>query len=278
MARRHLSSQRAAEIASLAESYANYYFPNQWIDPQGLIEKTAISLSFGYYQDAFDGMLEWRDGAFHIYCNLSKVENCTSTRARFTLGHELGHFFIDEHRNALASGRVPAHPSFCNHSNAENAVEAEANHFASNLLMPSARVEKVVNSDRSTASMSDVTRLQNTFDVSFQSGAIRAIEGARVALCAGVMWRANGTKWPIISPAFEAAGYRYLNSQREHLQPDSATAKCLRTGKEAGEWNVTKASLWFGVRANSTKDILLKEEAMALGSYGVFTFLSKMDL
>jgi hypothetical protein len=92
----------------------------------------------GYYQEAFDGMLEWRDGVFHIYCNLSTVENSTSVRARFTLAHELGHFFIDEHRNALASGRVPAHPSFCNNANPEVQVEAEAKrlHTISGLKKP----------------------------------------------------------------------------------------------------------------------------------------------
>src|SRR5258706_8422087 len=48
--------------------------------------------------------------------------------------YEIGHFFIDEHRNALASGQPP-HPSFPNHPT-ENLAEQEANLFSSHLLMP----------------------------------------------------------------------------------------------------------------------------------------------
>ncbi len=71
----------------------------------------AITVSFGRYGDAFDGMLEHRAGRFHIYANLQRLLREDSPRARFTLGHELGHYYIDEHRNALTAGAVPAHRS-----------------------------------------------------------------------------------------------------------------------------------------------------------------------
>jgi hypothetical protein len=56
-------------------------------------------------------------GRFHIYCNLDRENLPSSPRARFTLSHELGHYFIDEHQNNLASGQVRPHPSA-----AENAL------------------------------------------------------------------------------------------------------------------------------------------------------------
>ena len=61
------------------------------------------------------GMLEHRggrpacwSGGWHIYCNLDCVGQKDSPRARFTLAHELGHYYIDEHRNALVAGRGAA--------------------------------------------------------------------------------------------------------------------------------------------------------------------------
>src|SRR5207247_1657430 len=98
--------------------------------------------SFGRYGDAFDGLLEHRSGRFHVYANLDRVEREDSPRARFTLAHELGHYFIDEHRNALAAGLALSHPSFCDFES-DLPVEKEADHFASNLLMPAKGFRKL---------------------------------------------------------------------------------------------------------------------------------------
>ena len=58
-----------------------------------------------------------------------------------TFVHELGHFLIDEHRNALMLGLSPSHPSFTNFSS-DNEVELEADFFASSLLIPKSRLLK----------------------------------------------------------------------------------------------------------------------------------------
>ena len=78
-----------------------------------------------------------RDGAFHIFINQARQQ--TELRQRFTFCHELGHFFIDGHRTALASGEVPYLSSFTNFSS-ESVVEREADFFASCLLLPRRRV------------------------------------------------------------------------------------------------------------------------------------------
>jgi len=139
-----LAQERIREIANLAEGYADAYFPESWIDPGLLLAKLGIKVSYNYYGDAFDGLLEWKHPSFHIYCNLDQVESSTSARARFTLGHELGHLLIDEHRRAMMSGKAPSqHPSFAEALEPKSRVEAEADVFASNLLMPTGRLEKV---------------------------------------------------------------------------------------------------------------------------------------
>src|SRR5687768_12192057 len=111
--RTQLSPAREQEIAELAEAIAEEYFPAARVDPLAIVKTKGISISFGHYGDSFDGLLEHLHGRFHIYANLNCIDYTDSPRARFTLGHELGHYFIDEHRNALASGLAPSHPSIC---------------------------------------------------------------------------------------------------------------------------------------------------------------------
>src|SRR3989442_9325036 len=133
-----LSAVREQEIAELAEAIAEEYFPNARVDPLAIVKTKGITISFGHYGDSFDGLLEHRHGRFHIYANLNRIDHTDSPRARFTLGHELGHYFIDEHRNALAEGLAPSHPSICEYES-DLPVEREADHFSSNLLMPTTR-------------------------------------------------------------------------------------------------------------------------------------------
>src|SRR5262249_25422612 len=123
--RQFVPPRREAGIAELAEAIAEGYCPNDRLRPARTAGVERITLRFGSFGDAFDGLLECRNGRFHIYCNRDRVEAADSPRARFTLGHELGHFFIDEHRNALCEGKAPSHPSFCEYES-KNPVEQEA--------------------------------------------------------------------------------------------------------------------------------------------------------
>jgi hypothetical protein len=277
MARRTLEPARAAEIAELAHSVADYHFPDRWIDPEPVIRELGITLTFGYYGDCFDGMLECRKGRFHIYCNLERVLNTTSGRARFTLSHELGHYFIDSHRNALKSGKVPSHPSFCSQPNPATVVEEEVDHFASHLLMPADRVAKVFDLDAPSVSLEDIVRMEEAFHVSFQSAAIRVLSSTRRGACAGVMWQTNGKQWYRVTDALIAQDLRYMTRDRNSLPADCATRKAMNLS-EADRAGIQKcgttASCWFsGIQPGSHKDIILIEEAMLLGQWGVFTLL-----
>jgi len=135
-----LSKKREAELSELAESIANYYFPTGIVYPSQIAEKIGISYSYGDYGMAFDGLIEQEHGDFHIFIN-NHSYTPEHPRSRFTFAHELGHYFIDEHRKALLSGRTPSHPSIINFAS-KNPVELEADHFASSLLLPEHRIRK----------------------------------------------------------------------------------------------------------------------------------------
>jgi len=134
---------RKKELSDLAEFIADEYFVDTFVCPYKLAKIYGISYTFEDYGNAFDGLLEHRSGKFHIYLNSRNAKHIYQPRVRFTLAHELGHYLIDEHRNALKSGLTPSHPSFTNFSS-DNEVELEADFFASSLLIPKSRLLKEV--------------------------------------------------------------------------------------------------------------------------------------
>lgn len=135
---RLLDLEKEVFFTGLAESIADWYFPGDLpIQPSVIAKDYGITWSIGNYEDAFDGLLEHDRGHFHIYVNKDRQQ--TRERQRFTFCHELGHFFIDGHRNALANGKVPYHSSFTSFAS-ENVVEREADFFSACLLMPRNRV------------------------------------------------------------------------------------------------------------------------------------------
>lgn len=135
-----LSDFQKQELSELAESIAENYCPRGMINPELIAETNSITYSYGEYENDFDGLIEHEDGRFHIYINNDRLQHPYTKRARFTFAHELGHYYIDAHRNALKSGMAPPHSSFTNFSS-EIKVEREADYFASCLLLPESRLK-----------------------------------------------------------------------------------------------------------------------------------------
>jgi Zn-dependent peptidase ImmA (M78 family) len=138
-----ISVYRKNQLSEIAEFIADDYFPDSFVCPYKLLKIYGLTYTFEDYGNAFDGLLEHRAGKFHIYLNSHNAKHIYQPRVRFTLAHELGHYLIDEHRNALKNGLVPSHPSFTNFSS-DNEVELEADFFASSLLIPKSRLVKDV--------------------------------------------------------------------------------------------------------------------------------------
>jgi Zn-dependent peptidase ImmA (M78 family) len=157
-----LSKNREVELSELAEFIADQYCPKNIVEPSIIAEAKGITFCYGEYGDAFDGLIEHEDGNFHIYINSTR-NGYGSPRTRFTFAHELGHYFIDEHRQALLSGKTPSHPSYTNFSS-KNPVEIEADFFAASLLMPEHRVKKDCYRKKFTFAL--VEELSKKYDVS----------------------------------------------------------------------------------------------------------------
>ena len=277
MARRRpeqfVPAARIAEIADLAQAVADEHCPSNSVDPQVIACANRITTSFGPYGTAFDGMLEHRAGRFHIFCNLERARRADAPRARFTLAHELGHYYLDEHRNVLAAGRACAHRSQCQYESS-NLAEQEADHFASNLLMPPARFLARARSIR--PGFEGIVSLAQHFQTSITSTTIR-YAASDIAPCAVVKWSWRGYAWKWLSSETFRARFRKTIETTDDVPPDSPTGRALarETPPDPGFFQAgTTASAWFPhVAQGQLRDVLFIEQAMPLGRFGVLTFL-----
>jgi hypothetical protein len=261
------------EIAELAEFVAEDYCVAGRVEPSVIAKEKKITLSCSAYGDTFDGMLEHKSGRFHIYVNLDRVDRPDSCRARFTLGHELGHFFIDDHRNALAAGRVPKHPSRCEFESS-NPVEVQADHFASNLLLPTTRF--LAKTKRLSPGLAGIMRIADFFRTSITSTAIRYVSmGVRPSVV--IKWNPDGFAWKWISEDAFQAGYRKTTENFSQLPAECPTRLAL-AGEPAPTTGyferASTASTWFPFcRPGTYHDIILIEQSIRLGRFGTLTFL-----
>jgi Zn-dependent peptidase ImmA (M78 family) len=263
---------RFDEIEELAEAVANTHFPDDRIEPVRIAEKNGITYNFGHYGKAFDGLLEYLNGRFHIYGNSDRIREATYPRARFTVGHELGHYYIDTHRRAL-SGGVKPHPSFTEFQS-ENAAEREADTFAANLLMPKRRF--VASASGMNPGADTIRSLASLFGTSYSSTAIRYAL-ADVASVIVMRWTSEERKWCWSSrDLWELTRNKAYRAVR-HVPADSRTGEMLRrTFATEGE-SLSKGSTvstWFPfIRAESRDNLILVEETIGLGEFGVLTIL-----
>lgn len=149
------------------------------IDPVAIAttEKRILRLCPGDYKAAFDGRLEYHRSKDRFLCFYNTKydragEDRHAPRTRFSLAHELGHFFIESHHEYLRSGGK-SHPSRSEFV-ASTPVERQADCFAAHLLMPDRLVKPTVNQDELSVELIDL--VARTFQTSFVSAALRAVE------------------------------------------------------------------------------------------------------
>lgn len=261
---------RFDEIEELAESIAESYFPDDRVEPQKIANLKGITHSFGSYKDAFDGLLEYKGREFHIYTNADRLDNVSHPRARFTFGHELGHFFIDDHRNSLIKGVSP-HPSFVEFQS-ENAAEREADTFSAALLMPRRRFFS--EAKRLRPSAGSVRNLSDKFGVSYSSAAIRYAKSNATSVIV-MRWNSDGRQWCWSSDDIWDKT-RNIGYQKFEKIPEGSLTKQHIIGSldDYGAPRGTTLSAWFPrVGRGGNKDLILLEEIVPIGSFGVITIL-----
>jgi len=277
-----VAPQRKKEIVTLAEGFAIEAFGFGAVHPEQLIEEADLTLSRGRYGDAFDGMLEYDGEGFHIYANLDRLGRLDEGRGAFTLGHELGHFYIDEHRHWMEANPGKNHPSFLFSSQAKDTLhEREADIFASSLIMPSPSFRRHVRAPAPSADV--VLETAGFFRCSITSTAIRFCEMEPFP-CAIIRWSDTGAHlWGRMSARVQSV-YGTLARDLADDRSQSLTAEAIRQGLPTARQSrrTTVSEVWFpwaetrSLRKHARLEnfsAAIDEHIIPLGGYGFLTLL-----
>lgn len=259
----------------LAEFLAEYYFPNDPVQPLVIAEQTGLAFSIGDYDNAFDGLLEYQPDSFHMYLNESRLtSDISAPRFRFTAAHELGHYFIDDHRQALIKG-VPYHPSFTEYATGDLA-ERQADNFAATLLMPPQRF--LSNAKKVDVSIAGIKKLASLFNSSIMSTAIRYAR-SNVANVSVMFWSETERSWCWSADEVWSITKNKAYKAVSKIPKGSATHDLRGSEVEiVVEPRGTSLSQWFPIiNPGSPNDRICCEEAVMLGEHGVLTLLHMCD-
>ncbi len=149
------------------------------IDPLAIAgsEKPLLCAMGGDFRNRFDGQLEYHrsKNRFLLFYN-TKYDRAPNgehhPRTRFSIAHELGHYFLDAHQAYLRrTGK--SHPSRGEFLS-DRIIETEADAFAAGLLMPASLLGPKVNDGEMT--FDDIQGWAGDFKTSVTSTARRAVE------------------------------------------------------------------------------------------------------
>ncbi len=266
------ASHRLAEISALADEVAEEICPGTGrVDPFEIAAHLSIPVLAGNYRNAFDGLLEFRGGEFYIYYDAERLGGPDNSRVRFTVAHELGHWYIDEHRECLKQGVKP-HGSWTGFVS-DNAVEREADCFAAHLLMPRSRF-----SPKACAigpNLKEIFELAQEFDVSRTSCVVRYVNSNVYACAVVLVSPENRISWICTSKIL--ADRVYPTVRPGVLDNATGTLGRIARANADPDFGIhdgpVDASTWFRY-ADGSRDEELFEEVVSLGRFGTLIFLS----
>lgn len=261
---------RLDEVGDCAEALVRAYgFDRPPINLERLLADEPIRLCPGDFGNAFDGRLEYRRAAdtFLAFYNTRGRSKVTG-RARFSLAHEAGHYFLDSHRKYLLAGGEP-HNSQAGFVTAVP-VEREADVFAAHLLMPSFLLLQHARDP----DLEEAKKVARIFDASLLASAIRLVEST-ARPCALVVSTGTKVDYSVQSEDMRCRGW--LRLPRNLVQPPTSPSRRAREkGAAYGETILegeTSAHAWRETPAD--RDHILWEQAMYQDAYDrTITFLS----
>lgn len=239
------------------------------VDPFAIAKAEGIRLAPGRYDECFDGRIEYRRrngrGRFFLFYPQTEPPWRPEGRVRFSVSHELGHFYLPKHRDYLTSGRW--HGSHCGFVS-DKPAEREADIFATALLMPRRSfVARVKMKAGGVCTMSDLAQLADeVFKTSITSTAIRYAQ-LDFEPCCVVLSRGDRVLYSIRSEDMRRQGLGWID-QGSRVPATSVTGKrAAALAKDAAPktGGPVDSDVWF----DSRRARPLWEEVKALGRTGL---------
>jgi Zn-dependent peptidase ImmA (M78 family) len=137
---------------------------------------------------------------------------------RFTIAHELGHYFLDGHPEEIQKV-ASVHVSRAGFTQGNNSIELEADHFASGLLMPTRLVRGAL--DQGQVGLVGIVELADLSQCSLTASAIRAAECSPYPM-AIVISQGERICYGFLSDEFKQLKPRAF-PRKDDLLPDSIT-------------------------------------------------------
>lgn len=265
-------SQTLNELAELAEQIAEEHLSKGQVNLEKIARKQKIRIIESDYGDGFVGELVHERGKFYIHLNQTKYD--LPGRKRFTIAHEYGHYFNDDHRNKLKQGISLAHPADYSMFS-RNPIEKQANHFASNLLMPKTKFIKKCN--KLEPGFESVLALKEVFNTSIECTAIRYISLDLVPSMF-IKWNVDlSSKYASYTQSFSrisgVGGKPVIKTDKVYLSEvyETYEREFMPTGFVE---RATVLSKWIAtVPPGSRRDLVGLEQTIKTGDYGGITFL-----
>lgn len=266
-----IKDHRKKQLSSFAQHISDEFSSNNVTLLEDVASSEEVSVYYDHYEDSFDGMLLYDDKDFHIHVNIDKGNIEKSKRGRFTLAHELGHYFIDEHRLGLKKGILKAHPSL-HDINRKEIIEYEADYFASCLLMPESRFRK--HSGGKKFSFETIKNLSESFQSSILSTVLKFSEIGTHEITA-VISENNRVKWYAQSKDFPKWAFKFKVGQM--LPPTTVAGEFFTKidSKYTGIENVDPDDWFYPKDARGNK--VMHEQCYYSDSYGYVISLIWFD-
>jgi len=188
------------------------------IDLLHIAEEEFINVVYDDYgRGTFDGltMFEPSTDEFYIHINTAQGNTKYNQKGRFTLAHELGHYFLPKHRWGLMREKMKPHGSVNYITDyAAWKIEREADNYASVLLMP--KEDFVAYIKGKTFNYQLLESISIRYNVSLSAAALRFIAIGNYPIM--ILYAINGRiRWAYHSQDFPFYRLRYGNSRGDKV-------------------------------------------------------------
>jgi hypothetical protein len=193
------------------------------------------------------------------------ARNRSSQRTRYSLAPELGHWLIPTHRpdadHRFECQLDDLHRVDEKEQNRRRRIEAEANRFASALLMPPRRVRSQMGR---TPDLGDIVTLASQFGVSKEAMARAYVDASREALAVLILHRG------MVRRVYRNFDFPWISVRIGDRAPTNSVASLAQAGGSMSDLEECEPAIWLSDRDASRTEILLEQ---VLGQANEFAML-----
>lgn len=182
------------------------------------------------------------------------ARNRSAQRTRYSLAHELGHWLIPTHRPDADHGfECQLDDLHCvdeQEQNRRRRIEAEANRFASALLMPRQRVRSQMGR---TPDLHDVIALATMFGVSKEAMARAYVDASREPVAVLILHRG------LVKRIYRSADFPWIDVRIGQSVPSDSIASAVRPAASMSELEECDPVTWLSQSDVARTELLLEQ-------------------